>query len=306
MTDKPLTTRLLALIALFEGSRGGAINVWDEQLLSLGTLHYAVGQGSGARFLMRVQELDPAGYLACVGPHLAEATGRGIPAIQAFCRVNIWKSGTKWAPAFAALSRLPAFAQADRELAEPYLQSARTLARRYGLTSEVGLAWAFDRCVQQGGSVRPHVDAVYARVKGQSEGAVMCALANAYAATANPKYAGVVRARSLTVAQGSSARSGYPGHVDLRRDFGLRAEVPWDAPQTAPGVPRVFLVDGGGKTVLWGGKQSDVYAGQPLTHAWLSQLPLLYPPGSKATLTTPTGDSLALEVFPDGAIKLSK
>lgn len=313
----PLETRLLALIALFEGSRGGVINTYDEQFLSLGTLHYAVGQGSGARFLMRIQELDPAGYLSCVGAPMSEATKRGVATLQAFCRNSIWKTGKRWQPAFTALSRLPAYAQADMEAAQPYLEGARKIARRYGLTSERGLAWAFDRCVQQGPGVRPHVDKVYAGVRGQGEVAVMTALTMAYAATANPKYAGVVRARSLTVAKGGTSyreadgkflyKTGYPGDVDLERDFGLSLTRPWDAPkfkprpeEVVPGVPRLFLVDGGGKTVEWDGTQAP-YAGQMLTKAWLSQIALMYPRGTKAVV-----GKLGIEVFDDGAIKLSR
>lgn len=304
-TNLPLETRMLAMIALFEGSGGGRINTWDEQLLSLGTLHFAVGQGVGARFLARVHELDPAGYLACLGDQCTDATKRGVPAIQAFCRVNIWKTRT-WQPAFTALSRLDAYRQADREFAKPYLDSAKVIARRYGLTSERGLAWALDRCVQQGGGVRPAVERAYAGVKGKDEVTVMSTLANAYASSANPKYAGTVRARSLTVAFGTSARTGYPGSVDLLRDFGLRGNVAWDQPTPTPGVPTLFLEDGGGKNVTWNGDETLAYQGQPLTRAWLSGLALVYPAGTKTQVTTPNGKTLIIEIYEDGAVQLRR
>ncbi|TDE87341.1 glycosyl hydrolase [Deinococcus sp. S9] len=297
--DHDLKTRLLAMIALFEGSSGGRINVWDEQYLSLGTLHYAVGQGPGARFLMRVYELDPVGTLSCLGAPFVQAIKGGPASIRAYCKANVWKTENRWNKAFAALSRLPAYQQADAELAEPYLQGAVALARRYGLTSERGLAFALDRCVQQGTAVRGAVDQAYARVKGQDEVSVMAALAEAYAHTANPKYLDTVRKRSLTVAKGCSRLSGYPGDVDLERDFGLRLDRPWEG--VAPGVPRVFLVDGGGKTVEWDGDESGVYGGQPLTRAWFAQMALVYPPGTQTQV-----GGVSLERFADGAIRLNK
>lgn len=297
----PLTVRMLAMIALFEGSRNGGINVWDEQLLSLGTMHFAVGQGTGARLLMRVQQLDPAGTLACLGPQFVAAIKGGPETIKAFCRVNVWKTGNRWQAAFTSLSRLPAFVQADSEAAEPYLASARAIADRYSLTTERGLAWALDRCVQQGGTPRPFVDQTYAKVRTQDEVSVMVALAGAYAATANPKYAGTVRARSLTVARGDSAGTGYPGGVNLVRDFGLRQDSPW----RQGAVPKLFLTDGAGQVIEWDGNESGRYGGQPLTRAWVAQLATVYPAGSKATLTTPTG-TVSLEVYADGALHLRK
>ncbi|ABW35099.1 Glycosyl hydrolase family 46 related protein (plasmid) [Deinococcus geothermalis DSM 11300] len=303
----PLTVRLLAMIALFEGSAGGKINVWDEQYLSLGTLHYAVGQGSGARFLMRVYELDPAGTLACLGTPFVQAIKGGAPAIKAFCRDNIWKTGTKWQQAFTALSRLPAYQQADAELAAPYLASGQALAHRYGLHSERGLAWAFDRCVQQGGSPRPKVEKAYAQVKGKPEQAVMEALALAYAESANPRYLQTVKQRSLTVARGSSATSGYPGNVNLEAQFGLRLSAPWcdcapPQPEIVPGVPRVFLyVPDSQRTILWDGDETDVYGGQRLTKAWLSQMALVVPVGGQTTV-----GALRIKRYGDGAFQLKK
>ena len=296
---KPLNQRILMLMALFEGSAGGKINTWDGEFLSLGSIHYAVGQGSGARFLIRVQQLDPAGYLACLGAPMSEATKRGVAALQAFCRVNIWKTGARWQPAFTALSRLDAYAQADAECAQPYLDGGRALARRYGLSSERGLAFCMDRAVQQGPAPRAHVDRVYARVKGQGEQAVMVALAHAYAATANPKYAETVRRRSLTVAYGTSSLSGYPGAVDLARDFDLTLTRLWDAPD----VPRVFLREPDtGKNLTWDGDESAVYGGQRLSAAWVAQMLTVYPPGAK-TRVSPT---LTLQVYDDGALQLTK
>lgn len=293
-----LETRILKMIALFEGSSGGRINVWDEQYLSLGTLHYAVGQGGGARFLMRVAALDPASFRAILGEDFYRAACAGVYAVQQYCRVNVWRTGAQWQPAFTRLARLPAYATADAELARPYLDGGQALAMHYNLTSERGLAFCVDRAVQQGPGVRESVDAVYVKLPlGWREGAVLSALASAYAQSANPKYRDVVLARSLTVAQGSSARSRYPGNVELERDFDLSAARPWNG----LGLPRVFLTVGT-QRALWDGKPGAVYGGQALTPEWVSQMALVYPPGTSTRLS-PT---LSLRVFEDGALLLTK
>ncbi|PIG96882.1 glycosyl hydrolase [Deinococcus sp. UR1] len=303
---QPLTTNMLALIALFEGSARGQINVWDEQYLSLGTLHYAVGQGSGARFLQRVYQLDPAGTLACLGKDFTAAIKAGVPAIKAFCRTRVWQTGTRWNGAFVALSRLPAYQQADMELAQPYLDAAQRVARRYGLTSERGLAWALDRCVQQGGSLRSHVEFVFKMLQpGLREDEVMDALSRAYAATANPKYRNVVLARSLTVAHGNNLRSKYPGSVSLERQYGISGTRPWNpANAPAPAAPtglRVFLEDPAGRNILWDGDQSDVYGGVPLKNAWLTEVRDTLKRGSRTALR-----GIYVTVFDDGALLLER
>lgn len=299
MTPTPdLETRILKMVSLFEGSAGGKINTYDEQYLSLGSIHYAVGQGSGARFLMRVAALDPASFRAILGEDFFRAASAGVYAVQQYCRVNVWRTGARWQPAFTRLSQLPAYATADAELARPYLDGGQTLAVHYGLHSERGLAFCVDRAVQQGWGVRDSVDAVYVKLPlGWAEGAVMASLATAYADSANPKYRNVVLARALTVAQGSSVRSRYPGSVDLERDFGLSGTRRWDG----VGETRVFLTVGA-RRALWDGKPGAVYGGQPLTPAWVSQMALVYPPGT-VTRLSPT---LSLRVFEDGALLLTK
>lgn len=300
----PLSIRILAMLSLFEGSKGGAINTWDEQFLSLGTMHFAVGQGTGARFLMRVYELDPAGTLACLGAPFVAAIKGGVGSIQAFCRVNVWKTGSKWQGAFTALWRLPAYGQADVEFCKGYLDAGQHLADHYGLTTERGLAWATDRCVQQGEKIRPSVEAAYAGVRGRGEVTVMAALANAYADSAS--YKEVVRQRSLTVAFGASVyvdgngvqrRTGYPGDVSLERDFFISLSRPWRLPD----LPRVFMKEpSSGKNVQWGGNEGDIFAGQRITRAWVAQMQTVYPAGTNTVI-----GKLRLVVAPDGALLLS-
>lgn len=292
------------MIALFEGSSGGRINTWDEQYLSLGTLHYAVGQGSGARFLMRVRELDAGNVRRILGTDFDAAIAGGVASIQRFCRANVWRS-QRWNRAFAELSRLPAFAQADAELAQPFLEGARNIAKRYGLTSERGLAFALDRCVQQGWGVRPAVDNVFRSkcLSGAGEVVKMRHLALTYANSANPKYRNVVLARSLTVAYGDSHtrnadEPAYPGDVNLARDFGIRQTVPWKQ-----FVPKLFLVDPVGKTVEWNGVAGE-YNGYLVNNASLLALAVAYPPGTVTTLGT--DKKVKLEVFADGAMKMTR
>ncbi len=227
MVQAKLKDRILKMVGKFEGSANGTINVWDEQYLSVGTLQYAVKGGSGVKFLTRIYQLDRSNFTHILGADFAAATAKGPDALREFCRTQVWKQLNRWQPAFRALSKLAAYAQADEECAVAYFQQGEVLAERYGLTSERGLAFAVDRCVQQGGSFRPAVDAAFKRLPlPVPEFVIMKALANAYADSAN--YKDVVRKRALTVALGSSEDTGYPGDVDLERDFGIRPHTPWD------------------------------------------------------------------------------
>lgn len=317
---KPLSTRVLALVALFEGSAGGKINVWDEQLLSLGTMHFAVGQGSGVRFLQRVYQLDAAGTLACLGPDFTAAIKAGPQALTAFCRARVWRSGETWTNAFKALSRLDAYATADAEACRPYLQGGQGIARRYGLTSERGLAFAVDRAVQQGWGVREAVERAYQSAKGKSEEDVMVALTLAYANSANPTYRQTVLRRALTVARGGTSftvgatvrRTGYPGDFNLSRDFGLSAARGWvmgpgdvdgdGVPDIAPGVPRVFLTDTGGTVRLWDGKDTGAgYAGLPVRVPEMVRLAGLVEPGASKIM-----GAARVTRYLDGALHLER
>jgi hypothetical protein len=223
-----LTVKILSMIATFEGSANGNINVWDEQLLSMGTMHFAVLAGPGGAFLRRIQQLDPAGYRRVLGQPFSDATKAGQAALVTFVRGNVYRQPARWRAPFQALSRLPAWAAADAEACAPFLQAGVGLAIHYRLITERGLAWAVDRCVQQGPAVRPVVEAVFGKLaSGTAEYNVMKELALAYAGSANPKYAAVVLARSLTVALGSSADSKYPGDVNLLLDYGIDYNARW-------------------------------------------------------------------------------
>ena len=229
MTGLPLQARILLMVGMFEGSKNGTINVWDEQFLSVGTLQYAVKGGSGVRFLARIRQIDPEGFMHCLGTDFTRATVAGPEALREYCRTQVWKQLDRWQPAFRNLAQLPAYAQADSECAKWYLDSGMQIAEHYGLTSERGLAFAVDRVVQQGGKTRSEVELAVKKLgKGTPEWQVMKVLALAYAATALPQYAGVVRARALTVATGSSKGTGYPGKVDLELDYGLSPTVAWE------------------------------------------------------------------------------
>lgn len=305
-----LQQNMLRAISLFEGSSGGRINVWDEQLLSFGTFHYAVGQGPGIRFLQRVCELDAAGFMACLGGDFLAAVRGGPATILDFCRRMVWRSGNRWSAGFAALSRLPAYQQADVELAAPYLKGARALAMRYGLHSERGLFWCLDRCVQQGPTPRPYVDRVFRSLpKGLKEEEVMAALAGAYAATANPLYRATVYRRSLTAAYGGTRyvkggrvlTTGYPGAVNFERDYGISLSRPW---AKKADLPRVFYRVGK-KNVLWDGKpMKGLYGGERITAEWVARWAALYGPGASAVIGNSPG--VKLTVYPDGNFQLDK
>ena len=236
MIQAQLKDRILKMVGKFEGSANGTINAWDEQYLSVGTLQYAVKGGSGVKFLTRIYQLDGAGYLACLGEEFTAATKAGPDALRTFCRNRVWKQAVRWQRCFTRLSKMAAYAQADEECAVSYFQMGEKIAERYHLTSERGLAFAVDRCVQQGGAVRSEVEKAYRALDlPVPEFIIMKALSNAYAESANPRYTEVVRQRALTVALGRSTGTsehdqgtGYPGDIDLMRDYGIRPDAAWD------------------------------------------------------------------------------
>lgn len=301
--QNPDVSRMLALIALFEGSSGGRINTWDEQYLSLGTMHFAVGQGSGVRFLQRVHELDPAGTLACLGRDFTAAIAAGPQSIKTFCRDRVWRTRT-WGRAFVALSRLEAFKRADAEACEPYLNGALLIARRYNLRSERGLMFALDRSVQQGWGARTLVDAGYRKLPaGAAESTVLKTLARDYSLSALPKYRDVVYARALTCATGDSAGTGYPGSINLERQYGISGTRPWrlaGEPIKDAGL-RVFLEDAGGRNIVWDGDESGVYGGVPLKRNWLTEVRDTLPRDTRTKLR-----GIFVTVFSDGALLLER
>lgn len=240
MTSPALKRRILGIVAQFEGSANGRINTYDGQLLSVGSIHYALLSGSCHAFLARIAQLDAPGFARCLGDAFLAAVRAGRAPLIQWVNLNVTQPSnanratlSAWQARFTALSRLPAYATADAECAQPYFQTAERTCTRYKLTTERALAWAFDRAVQQGGAIRPDVERAYrACTPLTPEYNVLKALSYGYADSANPRWRSNVLNRALAMSLGGSDNAGVrPNGVTFNlEDAGISYTRPWNSP----------------------------------------------------------------------------
>jgi peptidoglycan hydrolase-like protein with peptidoglycan-binding domain len=128
------------------------------------------------------------------------------------------KLAEPWRSAFALFGDLEEVKQVQlRRAREQYFVPAIDTARRLGLTTELGLALAFDIHVQNGG-VKKAIEKDILSQPFSTERKKRVALANAVADASKPKYKEDVRDRKLTLATGSGKVHGAAFTV---RDWGL-------------------------------------------------------------------------------------
>lgn len=238
-------------------SFGGLTGNFDGQGLSFGLLQWNIGTGSLQPLLHELDQTAPAQLDAAFGaeaPALRAMLAQ-TPAQQlAFARgindahnriVEPWRSH------FGALAADPAFQQIEIAHVLPKLHSAEARARELCLTTERGLALMFD-CATQGGdgwldnthchgcatqTRRQRIAARRAQLAGQgpiAERDVLRAVAEIRAATSLPRFQADVRARGLTIVDGTGTVHGH--QFDLAHEFGL-GDTAWDAPAAVPVAP---------------------------------------------------------------------
>lgn len=212
--------RCLGLTANFEGHGFGlAKGNFDGAGLTWGIIGFTLSNGEVQKITQAAEALQPGtwerGFQALAEPWRRVCE---MPLAAAVAWADGISSGPRkeglpaeWLAAFARLGDDPVIQQVQRDRSlhkyfEPAVQSARDL----GLTTELGLALAFDVHVQNGGfkpSARPAVERLGAAATQRDR---RMALANDVALSAAPRWQADVRTRKEALAEGQGAIHGAP------------------------------------------------------------------------------------------------
>jgi peptidoglycan hydrolase-like protein with peptidoglycan-binding domain len=222
LTRLPVPTlfeRSLQLTAAFEGHNYTlAVGDFDGAGLTWGIIGFTLSNGEVQGLLVDLDAADRRFIDSAFGPAAAElrqmlrsplaqqmawaqrntVDGRGL--------AEPWKAG------FAALGNLTAVREEQRRRArQNYFQPALQTAARASLTSELGIALAFDIHVQNGG-IKDVAAAAIARqlatIPNASERARREIIANAVADASKPEFREDVRLRKLSIARGAGTVHG--------------------------------------------------------------------------------------------------
>ncbi|TDP64232.1 peptidoglycan-binding protein [Roseateles toxinivorans] len=221
LTPDPLPSlyeRCLGLTAAFEGHGFGLVQGnFDGAGLTWGVIGFTLSNGEIQAITKEAEALAP-GVLARTFQDLAPVW-LGVcakPLKEQIAWADSISSGpTKervpdaWLKAFARLGDEPIIKRIQMQRAfDKYFVPAAASARRLGLTSELGVALAFDVHVQNGG-FKPKAFALAAGLQADTpEAQRRLLLANAVADSALPRWQENVRRRKTTIAQGTGLANG--------------------------------------------------------------------------------------------------
>lgn len=242
----PLRSRLLHLVATFEGGMSAVAGNFDGQLLSFGPLQWNLGQGTLQPLLRDLSggghtSRSSAAFTQYLGNEFAAACAKGDPHLSEYVRSRCYRGGQldpKFRASLKALALTPDAMAAFIRHAEPYFGKAEAAAQQLDFQTERGLALLFDIAVQngmrQGGLREDHLKAYQAACRHLPERAPewqrLKLLAHTVADCANPRWHDDVLSRKLSIALGGTQQSGLPvhgKHFNLERDFGIRYYAPW-------------------------------------------------------------------------------
>jgi hypothetical protein len=236
--SKPLTFRSLALSGAFETDTGppdcfaGLSGDFDDQGLSFGVCQWNLGQGSLQPLLTATDRGHADVVDAVFGPHAAE-----LRAMLASSREEqlAWARSIQnqrsvisepWRGLFKSLGRREEFQDVQVDAASRMHQEALTWCQTFGVRSERALALMFDIRVQNGSirdTTRAQIlrdfTALGAANPDDVEVERLRVIANRRAEAANPRWVADVRARKLTIANGTGTVHG--AHYDLEAQYGI-------------------------------------------------------------------------------------
>ena len=208
-----LFERCLALTSTFEGHGFTlAEGNWDGAWLTWGIVGFTLKHGEVQKILKQCDQMDRSLIDIDFGVHAGEirAVIGSTPKRQEDWANSVTTSSMKlaepWKTAFALLgSRAEVQAIQAKLAADDYYTPALATAKRYGLTTELGVALCFDIHVQNGGVSRRAAKLIEV---GSTELKIRKSIANAVADSAREKYREDVRARKLTIATGDGTVHG--------------------------------------------------------------------------------------------------
>lgn len=213
--------RALQLTADFEGHGFGKVaGNFDDAWLTWGIIGFTLRHGEVQRIIAEVEQHHPHLLVSACGPlteRLLEACGGGAAAQEAFANEislgrDRYKVRPEWAAAFDRLGSFAEVQEIQQRRVDRYWARGLRDARRFGLTSELGLALCFDIAVQNGGvdfgQEEIRIRDRLGRLMPQEEREVRLVIADVVAETSRPQYVEDVRSRKRTIATGTGTVHG--------------------------------------------------------------------------------------------------
>ena len=239
IASKSLAYRSLALTGAFETDAAvpdcfaGLSGDFDGQALSFGVCQWNLGQGS-LQPLLEAVDREHAGLVDDIfGPHAAELRAMlASPRPDQLAWARSIQDGRNrvaepWRGLFKTLGRSDEFQAIEADSAGQMYQQALDWCRAYGVRSERAVALMFDIRVQNGSIAAPTRAQIERDFSTMAAGGDADALevarlriiANRRAEAANPKWVEDVRARKLTIANGTGTVHG--AHYNLEGQYGI-------------------------------------------------------------------------------------
>ena len=243
LLGQPLAHRCLALTGSFETNRpvpdcfAGLSGNFDGQGLSFGALQWNIGQRSLQPLLksMNDQHADTLDAIFGTNYKILVAMLSAPAADQLAWAISIQDGlhnaiHEPWRGQLLALGRHPEFQAIEVACAHQLHAEGLGLCTTFGLHSQRAVALMFDIKVQNG-SISPVVQAQIESEFSMLDGAAdeverLRIVANRRADAANPRWAEDVRARKLTIANGSGRVHGVPYDLEAQYGISLTSEQP--------------------------------------------------------------------------------
>jgi hypothetical protein len=243
LLNEPVQMRCLALTGSFETCRGfpdcygGLAGDFDGMGLSYGVLQWNLGQGTLQPLLsdmLAAHEDVVTGifhdHLPALRAMLADSRPAQLRCARSIQDANRHEVFEPWKGLFLALGRAPEFQALQLAHAGRVYRDAVSLCRRFGVHTERALALMFDISVQNGAvddTVEARIRFDFAAIPAHSdpleaEVARLQSIANRRAEVSSHKYIEDVRARKLTIANGTGTVHNVP--YNLAEQFGIRLE----------------------------------------------------------------------------------
>jgi len=223
LTPDPLPSlfdRCLDLTAAFEGHGFTLLQGnFDGAGFTWGIVGFTLKSGELAALLRDIDALAAGTVASALGPLAQEwqqVTAKRWPAQLAWAD-SLSQPGNKqfarsdWKQAFERLGHAPAAQQAQCARAhQRYFVQALVQAQRLKLVTELGVALAFDVCVQNGGFKAAAFKLAAELGDTVTEAELRWRLADAVAESSDPKWSENVRARKRTIAAAAGEANRTP------------------------------------------------------------------------------------------------
>jgi hypothetical protein len=231
----PVRDRALQLTAAFEGHDFTlAQGNFDGAGITWGIIGFTLKHGELRKIVLRIQDGHPALVKQAFGTKTdqlleilrAPKTRQMAFANEISLGSNKVRLAEPWRSAFRRFGELPAVQALQLELADrDYFRPAKQTVHALRLTTELGLALAFDIQVQNGGvstAAREEIKRQLAQHPIEREQERRVIIGNAVAKQSLPQFREDVRSRKLAIATGAGT---VHGELFVLRNWGL-SDVP--------------------------------------------------------------------------------